>query len=59
MKIKLPTIGETRIRSGFLFFPKEGNNEIRWLIHATWKEEYHQSRWGQKYWMFWEWVDNK
>ena len=30
--------GETRIKSGFLFLPKEINYEWRWLEKAKWEE---------------------
>ncbi len=32
-------IGDFRIRSGFLLFPKTIKEETRWLIWTTWKEE--------------------
>ena len=54
MKIKLkpvPTESDTRIKQGFLWFPKVINNEIRWLTYQ---------KWLQRYCVFWEeawWVD--
>ena len=39
-KESCPEIGETRIRSGFLLFPKTANCETRWLEWAEWEEEY-------------------
>ena len=34
-----PKVGTIRIDSGFLFFPKSINNEVRWLEFATWEEK--------------------
>jgi hypothetical protein len=30
--------GDTRIRQGFLFFPKTVAGETRWLVWAKWEE---------------------
>ena len=43
MRLKISTApkikeGETRIKSGFLFLPKEIKDEWRWLEEARWKE---------------------
>ena len=35
-----PKGGETRTKSGFLFFPKTIGLETRWLENATWKDRY-------------------
>jgi hypothetical protein len=35
-----PKEGDTRVRSGFLFFPKTINGEERWLEWARWEERY-------------------
>ena len=43
MKWLVPKEGDTRVRSGFLFFPKIINGEERWLEWARWEEE----------WQFW------
>lgn len=32
-------IGDRRTRKGFLFFPKIGYSEARWLEYAKWIEE--------------------
>lgn len=33
-------LGNKRIRKGFLLFPKCMGNELRWLEHAKWEQEY-------------------
>jgi len=40
MKIHHPKLGDTRIKSGFLFLPRCINHETRWLEKATWQERY-------------------
>lgn len=35
-----PFEGDTRIKSGFLWFPKIINNEWRWREYATWEQKY-------------------
>ena len=47
-----PTGGDTRIKSGFLFFPT-GHPEVRWLEYASWVEFY-----GKYGWVFKEWIYN-
>lgn len=49
-----PKGGDTRIKSGFLWFPKIIQNEIRWLEYATWHETYYQS---VPYWDADKWID--
>ena len=46
-------IGTRRIKRRFLFFPKEINNEVRWLECAKWEEQYY-------YYLTWiptRWID--
>lgn len=33
-----PKIGDKRVRSGFLWFPKKCGNQTRWLEYARWGE---------------------
>ena len=40
MKINLPKTGDTRVRKGFLFFPRIIEHEMRWLEYAEWVEEW-------------------
>lgn len=35
-----PRIGQKRRKSGFLFFPKVIDGELRWLKYAAWIERY-------------------
>ena len=49
-----PTSGDTRIKSGFLFFPT-GYPEVRWLEYASWMEFYN-IKYG---WIFKEWIYNE
>ena len=42
-------IKDTRIKTSFLWFPKEINDETRWLERATWKEEVIPTRYGLKW----------
>lgn len=51
--------GDTRIKSGFLFFPKTIHNETRWLEHATWTERFTSgSSWESCFWYGLEWLDD-
>lgn len=50
-------IGDIRIKTKFLFFPKQIGNIIRWMEKATWQEEFDQwgvSDWG---WKATKWID--
>jgi hypothetical protein len=38
MRFKVYRVGETRVRSGFLWFTRTIGNERRWLENARWKE---------------------
>jgi hypothetical protein len=52
-----PRNTSTRVRSGFLWFPKEIEMETRWLERATWVEEcvhYIYVRTGKKASYKWE-----
>jgi hypothetical protein len=40
MRKIISKIGDTRIKSGFLFFPLTLNNERRWWEKAMWKQRY-------------------
>jgi hypothetical protein len=45
-----------RVRTGFLFFPKKINNEIRWLENVKWSERffyagYEYSNWSGMLWL--------
>lgn len=65
MRIKLnqndsPSTGDTRIRHGFLLFPKVINDVLRWLETAWWEERY-QSMLGEDsetngYWYATKWL---
>lgn len=53
-----PQILDTRIKEHFLFFPKEINNEWRWLEKAKYKQCY--GWWNglcYKGWIDKEWID--
>lgn len=58
MRFPIPANDDTRVRSGFLFFPKTINGEVRWLERARWLEKYvwwsmpiHQTGWVPQYWI--------
>ena len=59
---RIPQDGDTRIKSGFLFFPKEIRvgpwNEIRWLEFATWEEKYYNYAYGTC-WKATRWIDDE
>lgn len=57
MKWKNPRVGEVRIKSGFLLFPKTLENITRWLEFATWEEMY--DGWSSKDWGAIRWLDIK
>lgn len=51
---------DTRMKSGFLFFPKTIGEETRWFEFASWLEEYHvggngrnevRTYWREKQWL--------
>lgn len=61
MKIRLhtkpaPEIGATRIRSGFLFFPRIIGDEFRWLRDASWLEVYRPSGDASAGWFAMDWI---
>jgi len=37
---RIPLIGQTRVVTKFLWFPKTINKETRWLEKASWTEHY-------------------
>lgn len=47
------TIGETRIREGFLFLPMHIYGDWRWLERATWKEQVNDDF----HWIPVEWIN--
>ena len=49
-----PKTGDTRIRKGFLYFPKIIEIEIRWWEYAEWEETYFETNWMEGRW-FGEW----
>lgn len=60
MRKEIPKLGDTRKRSGFLFFPMAINHERRWLEKATWIEKYCEILIGPRIREIWhpiEWVD--
>jgi hypothetical protein len=55
--VKKKYIGMTRIKSGFLLFPKCIEGEWRWLEFAVWRQKY-ISYWTYCDWHNLEWVNN-
>jgi len=53
---KKPYDGDTRVREGFLWFPKECDNQVRWLEHARWREQYYIGVWISQ-WVGIKWLD--
>lgn len=58
---KIPEMGEKRLKTAFLFFPKallndKGLDETRWLKHATWTEMYYGKPGG---WVGFRWIDGE
>jgi len=51
MRKKLSIMGEGRTREEFLLFPKEIDNEIRWLENAKWQERYDGVVWVGEFWI--------
>lgn len=48
----------TRIKRGFLFFPKIIDREYRWLEYTAWEQRRVQSIFGEGYvWMNESWVN--
>ena len=55
-----PKLGDTRIKSRFLLFPKTIDNTTRWLERASWKELYDDNIYNEFFSPFWsaiEWTD--
>jgi hypothetical protein len=64
IKNNIYEIGETRDRSGFLFFPKEilcdeeAASEIRWLRFAKWRQIYVSGDdFDNAHWSDFRWLD--
>ncbi len=55
MRWREPRDGDTRVRRGFLLFPKTISGETRWLEWARWQERYEASY--ESWWMAVAWVD--
>jgi hypothetical protein len=58
---KEPEMGEKRLKTAFLFFPKallndKGLDETRWLKRATWTEMYYGDLDG---WIGFRWIDGE
>lgn len=51
MRWNKPKLGDGRIVKGFLWFPKEINNEVRWLEKAEWKQVYFLGYWNDREWL--------
>lgn len=49
--------GDVRIKTGFLFFPKSINNEVRFLEYATWEELYLTWETSPSEWVATKWID--
>jgi len=45
-----PVAGDTRIKWGFLLFPKVINSEMRWLVATSWYEWYTGWTWIPDCW---------
>lgn len=52
-----PKQHDTRIRKGFLLFPKKIGNEIRWLETAKWKERYTYDHELNSHWVPYLWFN--
>lgn len=51
-----PQVGDTRVRTGFLWRPLEIAGESRWLETVSWREEYRRVL-THRYWTATEWLD--
>jgi hypothetical protein len=58
MRFKNYAIGDTRIKSGYLFFPKRINRSTRWLEYATWVEELNHGLFHNDWWNI-RWFDDE
>ena len=59
-----PSIGDTRTRTAFLWFPKtlhttEGVKETRWLEVTTWTDQYVTNYFKECWWRAGFWTDKK
>ena len=57
MRWKPITDGTTRVKSGFLIFPKTIENETRWLEYARWEQRYFNCS-GTRFWSTKRWIDD-
>jgi len=53
---KKPYERDTRVREGFLWFPRECDHQVRWLEHARWGEKYYVGMWTSQ-WVGVKWLD--
>lgn len=55
-----PEVGDKRVKTKFLWFPKKIGTEIRWLETATWVEVFVYQN-GQVFWVsqYWEGENNE
>ena len=51
MRWNKPEFGEKRIVKGFLWFPKQINNDVRWLEKAKWEQVYVEDHWFDREWL--------
>ena len=51
MRWTKPKTGTTRKRSGFLFFPRGINRNVRWLERAVWEQRYGIMSWHDNEWL--------
>lgn len=58
MRFKKKVEGKTRIKSRFLFFPKEIRGDMRWLEYASWEDELHVIQ-TYSYWWPVRWIDKE
>lgn len=56
MRWQRARVGDTRVRTGFLWQPLEIGGVSRWLERASWREEYRMVR-AHRYWGAVEWLD--
>ena len=50
--------GETRVKSGFLLFPKWINHQWRWLEYAKWEQRWSSGLFHYEWWNI-KWVDDE
>jgi len=57
-KIKKPKVGDERLLHKFLFFPREINDEIRWLEWVIIEQRYYFGYDFGNHWEDLRWVDS-